>query len=125
GFAENLRMLIRLLGLAFGQPLEYVLLDFSTVSGQTAKASALQAQRAFEAIQRLLIDEYYSRIYRWRISKFINDGELEDRPDKFAHKWHAEPWPYLDPIKEIQATLLEIDGGLTSEKRAIMARGGN
>jgi lambda family phage portal protein len=125
GFSENVRMLIRLLGLSFGLPLEYVLLDFSQVSGNTAKASALQAQRAFETIQKLLIDEYYCRVYRWRVSKWINEGLLEDRPDAFHHNWHPAPWPYLDPLKEVQAQMLEIDAGLTSEKRAIMSRGGN
>lgn len=125
GFDANVRMLIRLLGLSFGLPLEYVLLDFSTVSGSTAKASALQAQRSFETIQKLLIDEYFNRVYRWRVSKFINEGLLEDRPDAFAHRWHAEPWPYLDPVKEIQAQILEIDAGLTTERRAVMSRGGD
>lgn len=125
GFSENIRMFVRLLGLSFGLPIEYALLDFTNVSGNTSKASALAAQRSFEAIQRLLMDEYFTPLYRWRISKFIKEGKLEDREDKFAHRWHAEPWPYLDPVKELQAVQLEIDTGLTTLRRQITARGGN
>jgi lambda family phage portal protein len=123
GFDANLKALIRILGLSFGLPLEYALLDFSQVSGATAKASAMQAQRSFETIQRLLIDEYYSRLYRWRVSKFIKDGLLEPSPDAFHHRWHAEPWPYLDPVKEIQAKQLSIDAGLTTVRREVMSLG--
>jgi capsid protein len=125
GFDTNVRVIIRLLGLGFGLPLEYALLDFSTVSGATAKASAQAAQRAFERVQRLLIDEYYSRVWRWRISKFIKDGELEDRDDAFNHRWHADRWPYLDVVKEIQGIQAEIDAGLTTETRELMSRGIN
>jgi lambda family phage portal protein len=122
-FDSTVKTLLRILGTNFGMPLEYVLLDFSTVSGQTAKASALQAQRSFESTQNLISDTYLSRVYRWRISKFINDGALEERPDAFTHRWHAEPWPYLDPVKEIQAQQLEIDAGLTTHRRALLSRG--
>jgi lambda family phage portal protein len=121
GFSENMRMLFRIVGIAFGIPLEYILMDFSGVSGPTVKAATLAAQRTFERYQRQLIDEYYSRLYRWRISKFIKEGVLEDRPDSFNHRWHAAPWPYLDIVKEIQARQLAIDTGLSTLTRENIA----
>lgn len=122
-FSNNLRMLYRILGLSLGLPLELVLLDFSQTNYSSAKASLLQAQNSFAAWQRLLIDTYFRRVYRWRISKFINDGLLEDRDDAFNHKWIPEPWAYLDPVKEIQAVLMAIDAGLMTETKALVARG--
>jgi lambda family phage portal protein len=122
-FDNNVRMLIRLLGTNFGMPLEQVLLDFSQTNYSSARASILQAQRSFECIQKLLVDDYFRRVYRWRVSKFINDGLLEDRPDKFAHRWFAEEWPYLDPVKEIQASMLAVDAGLDTVRRQVMAKG--
>ena len=54
-------------------------MDWSEVSGQTAKAVMLGCQRAFESTQKLLIDRDYSRVLRWRIAKFIKEGLLEPR----------------------------------------------
>jgi capsid protein len=124
-FSPNIKLLMRLMALPFGLALEYALMDWSEVSGQTAKAVMLGCQRAFEKTQKLLIDRDLSRVTRWRISKYIKEGLLEPRADAFAHEWHAEPWPFLDRVKELQGAGLAIDLGLSTEDRENKARGQN
>ena len=93
-------------------------MDFSEVSGNTAKAVMLAAQRSFEGIQKLLIDKSYTRkTGAWRIGKFIKEGLLEDRPDAFAHEWHAEPWPYLDKVRELPRIGVAVDLGVSTIAR--------
>jgi capsid protein len=103
--------MIRLLGISLGLPLEMVLLDYSQSNYSSSRAANLQAQRSFRMIQELFIDQVLSRIYRWRISKFIKDGELDDRPDSWSHRWSAPNFPQLDPQKEAQGKMLEVDAG--------------
>lgn len=114
-FSPNLKLLIREIGLSFGMPLEYCLMDWSAVSGNTAKAVMLGAQRSFQAIQKYLIDTSYTRKTRWRISKLIKEGLLEDRPDAFAHEWHAPPFPLLNRLDELKAMGMAIDLGVSTE----------
>jgi capsid protein len=108
---------------SLGLPLELTLLDFSQTSYSSARASLLQAQRTFESLQHYFVEDYLARLYRWRVSKFINDGQLEKRDDAFLHCWHAPNWPYLDPVKEVQAVQLAIDAGLTTQKRELLRQG--
>jgi len=124
-FSPNIKLLIRLIGLPFGLPLEYALMDWTGVSGNTAKAVMLGAQRSFEGKQKLLIDRDYCPMTRWRISKFIKGGLLEPRPDAFAHEWHAEPWPLLNRLDELKAAGLAIDLGISTEDMENKARGQN
>jgi len=123
-FSQNIRMFLRIIGLTLGMPLEYALLDYSGVSGQTAKGVDLRAQLAFERWQKLVIDEYLTRLVRWRLCKFVKEGLLEPRADGTQHIWHPKPWPYLDRVKELQAAKLAIDIGLSTEQEEILSRGG-
>jgi lambda family phage portal protein len=124
-FDNNTRMLIRLLGLALSLPLELALFDFSKTSYSSARASMLQAQRGFIAKQTMLEEYYFRPLYRWRVSKWMKDGELPFREDAFNHLWLKPIWPYLDPVKELQGVLLEIDSGISTVTHHIKKRGGD
>ena len=110
-FDATIRALVRMLGLPLGMPIELLMLDFSQTSYSSARASALQAHRSFEAIQAQFNEQVLSRIYKWRVQKWIDEGKLEKKPDALKHKWHAQPWPYLNPIQEIQAEMVAVDAG--------------
>ena len=114
-FPATITLLIRLIGLPFGLPLEYALMDWTGVSGNTGKAVMLGAQRSFEGRQKLLIDRDYRVMTRWRLSKFIKEGLLEARPDAFAHEWHAEPWPLLNRLDDLKSAGMAIDIGVSTE----------
>jgi lambda family phage portal protein len=110
-FPQALRMFLRHLGAAVGLPLELTLLDFSQTNNASARAAMLQAFRTFRTEQRIFIDTYLTRVYRWRISKFIKAGLLPYRPDAFNHRWVAPHWPMQDPVKELQSLQMGIDIG--------------
>jgi lambda family phage portal protein len=123
-FPDQLRAMLRLLGIPMGLPLEMILLDFSQTNYSSAKASTLQAQRSFAVVQELFA-EVLGRIYRWRISKAIKDNELPDRPDAWKHRWIPPMFPYLDPVKEIQAQMLEVDACQNDLTTQHIQRGGD
>lgn len=111
-YPEFLAITLRLLGLPFGVPLELLLLDFSRTNFSSARASLLQAYRTFQGHQEKM-RWWNARIWRWRISKFIKDGDLLKRPDAWKHRWIAPGWPWVDPEKEGKANMLALDGGWT------------
>jgi lambda family phage portal protein len=122
-FPQNLTALIRMAGIPFGLPLELLLLDFSKTSYVSTRAAMLQAQNKFEDWQNFFINNYLKRIYRWRISKFIKDGLLEENADAFNHRWIGNRWSYLDPIKEYQALSMAQSIGIETLTDQLQAEG--
>jgi lambda family phage portal protein len=125
-FPDFVTQLMRFAGLTLGLPLELVMLDFSRTNYSSARASLLQAYRAFKTIQQQFSEIFLARVYRWRISKWVKDGTLKV-PDSIAgdieagvspsfwrHNWISPGWAWVDPTKEIQAAMMEVDAGLNT-----------
>jgi lambda family phage portal protein len=126
-FADFISTLLRFTGLTLGLPLELVFLDFSRTTYSSARASLLQSYRAFRSQQQVFIDRVMSRIYQWRVSKWVKDGTLIV-PDAIAstywsHEWIAPGWAWIDPVKEIQAAMMEVDAGFNSEENIALQHG--
>jgi lambda family phage portal protein len=122
GFPAILTTLLRLTGLTLGMPLELVLLDFSQGSYATVRAALLQAYQAWRTMQRIFIGRYISRIYKWKVSRWMNDGLLAQRDDAWKHRFMGQPWPYLDPLKELTAIQLGIDIGIDNLTSALQSQ---
>ena len=121
-FPDFIATLLRFTGLNLGLPLELIFLDFSRTNYSSARAALLQSQRSFNAIQNWFISRAMSRLYNWRVQKWINDGELnapdgrtsDGRPIAWEHEFIAPGWQWVDPVKEAQAIGLSLDLGLTT-----------
>lgn len=124
-FSENLRSVVRLLGLENGLPLELVINDFSQTNYASARASILQAYQSFKVSQNLMIKKYLSPIYRWRVSKWMKEGKLPQRDDAWNHRFVPAAFPYLDPTKEIQAAQMAVDAGFQTHAGALLSLGGD
>lgn len=123
-FADFMSFLIRLAGLKLGLPLELALLDFSRTNYSSARASMEQAYRKFRIEQRTFSNKVMSRIYRWRISKMVNEGVLSNPPsDYLEHQWFAPEWPYLDPLKDAEGALVAVDAGFSTLAKELARRG--
>ena len=124
-FQDFMTFLIRLAGVAIGLPLELALLDFSRTNYSSARASMEQAYRRFRIHQRMFANRILKRLYRWRVSKWIKDGTIKQAPPGSAlnHRWLGQPWPYLDPVKDAEGSLVAIDAGFTTLTDELMKRG--
>lgn len=122
---EFMTLFGRVIGLPMGMPLELLFLDFSKTNYSSARASLLQAYRCFRYQQRFLIRALCRPVWLWKLKTFIEDGLLEARPDWAAHEWTSPGWAWVDPVKEIQAALLEVDAGFRTVADVIASRGGD
>ena len=134
-FPDFIASLIRFTGITMGLPLELVFLDFSRTTYSSARASLLQAYASFRAAQQLFINQVMAPIYRWRVEKWVRDGILSPpkslRADAsrglpagyLKHRWIAPGWAWIDPVKEIQAAMMEVDAGFNSEESICLQHG--
>lgn len=114
-YSEFLKLLVRLVALPFGLPLEIALSDFSDTNYSNARASMLQAWHGWTILQDLLRD-YCTALFYWKMGEWIRRGRLtRDRKripkDYLEHRWMAPRWAWLAPEKEIQAAQSGIDAG--------------
>lgn len=126
-FPDFIAALVRFAGLNLGLPLELVMLDFSRTNYSSARAALLQAYRAFRTQQQEFIDQFLGRVYPWWISKMVKLGRLEVpaeiRDSFWDHEWMAPGWAWVDPVKEIQAAMMEVDAGLNTRTNIAASHG--
>lgn len=113
----------RIIGAAFGLPLELLLLDFSKTNYSSARASMGEARRRFRGWQSFLDSTFCMPWYKWQISRGIASGQLpaDARLFKVESGWPA--WEYTDPKKEAEGLAIEIATLIKSPQDCIRSRG--
>lgn len=122
-FPELVDTLCRFCGRHLGLPLELVLLNFSHSNFSNTRAAILQAQQTFRAYQNMLRENLLTRVWRYMISYAVKHEKLAPNPQWWRHQWRAPGWPWLDPLKDVQADILAINNGLTTRSAACAKRG--
>lgn len=121
-FMQFMRLIIRFMGTNMNLPLEMILMDFSDTNFSGGRGLMELAKKRFKVEQKgmKLIS---SRIFVWWLSREINLNGLTVPVDvidtRLNHKWGTPGWPYLDPLKEIQAAGIQLDRGLTTHQRIL------
>jgi len=113
-FSESIRMYLRLLGNPLGIPLELVLLDWSQTNYSSARASLEQAYLAFERWQQLMIRQFHTRVYKWKVGEWMAKGLIPNGKEYLRHEWITPPFPWVDPEKEANAWGVRLDRNLTT-----------
>lgn len=127
-FREFVRVLARLVGVPFGLPLELILLDFSEGNFSAARLALQQAQDAFEEHQQNLIDTVLDPTFEFVIQLAIENGEFgdvseEERKNLLKHQWIPTGFPYVEPVKEVDADTRAVALRITSRRRIAARRG--
>ncbi len=126
-FPEFIATLLRFIGVNLGMPLELILLDFSRTNYSSARASLQQAYRAFRSRQTTFKTRVLVKLWRWWISSKVKNGQLIVPPaiaqNFWKHEWIAPGWSWVDPTKEIQAAMMEVDGGFNTLTNIAMQHG--
>lgn len=121
--SDFVSLLARHVGLPLGMPLELLMLDFSQTNYSSARASLLQAQRAFKQQQQYLVARLCRPIWRWKMREWIAAGELPENDEADLHDWITPGWPWVDPVKEAQAAQMSVDGGFATVREIVTGMG--
>jgi lambda family phage portal protein len=112
-FEPFAKFLIRDIALGLCLPPEFVY-DPASVGGAGMRFVVAKAQRRFEQRQRLLIDRFCHRAWRFFISRAIAAGDLPDAPDYERVSWQTPKSLTVDAGREAQQAREDYKAGLTS-----------
>lgn len=124
-FGEMIRELGRFTGRHMGLPIELILLDFSESNFSNTRMAVLEARQAFKGWQQWWQEAFLQPVWQYRISWAMKHGKLPPAPDGQAWnvEWHAPGWPWVDPLKDVQADVLAMRNNITP-RSAICAKYG-
>jgi len=132
-FGEFVKAALR--GVASGIDVSYHSLgnDLEGVNYSSIRAGTLEERELWMAKQQWFVDAFLEPVYaewlRWALAmgqiRLPNGKALPvERLQKFsAHKWQPRRWPWVDPLKDIEAARLEIRTGVASPQM-VAARNG-
>jgi hypothetical protein len=113
GFEPFAKFLIRDVAMGLGLPVEFVY-DPASVGGAGMRFIVAKAQRRFEQRQRLLIDRFCTRAWRYFIGGAITNGDLPAAEDYAKVTWQTPKSLTVDAGREAQQSREDYKAGLTT-----------
>ncbi|RVT84554.1 phage portal protein [Rhodobacteraceae bacterium CCMM004] len=123
--ALNLRQLAAGLGL----PDHMVSGDLSNANYSSLRAGLLPFRQRVEQIQYgTLVPQFLNPVWQKVVTLGVHSGDLaapdfETNPRGYATDWLPPRPMQVDPLKDTQATIAELEAGLTSRRKAVAERG--
>lgn len=120
---DYVRMLVRLIAVDLGLPLEAALLDFSQSTAYAGRTGFELVDRALQPRRELLENRWLRPTAEWVLGLAMLAGELPYREDWAEMQWQ---WPaklVFEPEREVAAALAAINGNLATKRSVIEARG--
>lgn len=140
-FFQFSTLILSIIAVNLDLPVAVLLLDPSNTNFSGWRGAMDQARQRFQDIQRWLIDSMHSPIYEWKVRQWAAEdptlramvqrwcsrtrvyGENGSIPNPFGHEWFAEEWPYIEPLKDAMADVVQERNMLTSPRRRSARRG--
>lgn len=113
GFEPFAKFLIRDVAMGLGLPVEFVY-DPASVGGAGMRFIVAKAQRRFQQRQRLLIDRFCNRAWRYFIGGAIANGDLPPAEDYAKVTWQTPKSLTVDAGREAQQAREDYKAGLSS-----------
>ena len=123
-FFQHVNLMLTIIGVNLGLPMVIMLMDAKETNFSGWRGAVDEARLGFRRTQRWLINKFHKPVYRWKIRKWIEQGDVTLRSaltrrnvDVFAHTWNPQRWKYIQPREDAAADLIRIRNGLTSPRR--------
>jgi len=122
-FFNHARMCLTFVAVNLNLPLMLFLLDATETNFSSWRGSLEQAKLGFKEFQRWHSSAFHSPVVRFQQRRWIRqDRELASAlaslgEDFWRHSWGYPRWPYVEPLKDVQADMQEIASGMISPRR--------
>jgi capsid protein len=120
---EFLEQAVRRVGLAIGTPLELAMLTAKNQSYSAMRGVVEQYKIGARVTQARFKRNLRSRIYRWKVGHWVEQGFVRPLPDITKHNVLTPAWPYIDPMVDAQADALRVEKHLASSRQVWAERG--
>ena len=132
-FFEHIRHIQMLISSRLGIPLVAALMDASETNFSGFRGAIEEAKKGWRANQNDTIRQLCRPVYRWKVRRWIDPDTNEYDPAIaraakrsevriFNHVWRRPGWPYLEPLTDASADLLQMRNGLSSRSRIHASR---
>lgn len=113
---------LRAIAAGAGVTYEQLTGDLSRVNYSSMRGGRAEFKIVIEQFRWLtFVPQVCERIYAWFEEAAHLAGKL--RTTEHDHTWTPPRWEYVNPKEDVETTLLELDGGLTSHPAVIRERG--
>lgn len=116
-------------GIAAGLGVTYTSLtgDLSSVNFSSIRAGLLEERDVWRTLQQFTIEHFCRPVYgAWLESAWLT-GALEITADDYERvqepDWQPRGWAWVDPLKDVQATIAAINNGLATRTDALAEQG--
>ena len=100
--------------------------DLEGVNFSSIRAGLLDERDSWRIIQRWFIDHFLKPVFdawlRMALLTTLQDIELSPR-QKRQVAWRARGWPWVDPLKDAQSTILDLQNGLDTYENTLAEMG--
>lgn len=117
-------------GVASGVGADYNTLanDLENVNYSSIRSGKLETQDGWICLQGWLRECFHDALWPEWLERAFVSGQLPTLPiTKFAKYdvavWQGRRWPWVDPLKDVEARLLEVNNGLTSYSQILRELG--
>lgn len=132
-YKEFMRVQLQAVSVGLGLLYEQVSGDLRNVNYSSIRTGILEFRKKVEATQRNIIVHQMCRpIYTEFVRKSILSGAVKPPRDFLTNEksyydciWVTPGWEWVDPLKDVQATIKEIRSGLTSRSKVVASKGDN
>lgn len=99
--------------------------DLSQASYSSARVGLLDERDTYAMLQTWMIDSLSDPIYSaWLPNAWISSLKAQNSQIfDFPPCWHPRSFPWVDPLKDVQARIMEIGAGLSTRTRVINEQG--
>ncbi|MCM8532232.1 MAG: phage portal protein [Lentisphaeraceae bacterium] len=124
---------LRKIAAGCGLPVHEISKDLTEVNYSSIRAGLISFRRSCEALlQHFFVTGWCQPVFnRWMDIAVANGllpidpADYNQDPEKYRDAdWQGPAWEWVDPIKDITATILSIRGGLSSRQKEVRKRGG-
>lgn len=125
-FFTQFRLTLQMIGVNFGLPLIVVLMDAGETNFSGWRGAMDVAKLGWRFNQLEMCSHYVSPIYKWRVRYLIETNrtirklaeEALARGKKlFRHTAHCPVWPYVNPLQDAAAALMQLRNGMISPEQ--------
>lgn len=126
-FSDFVKAMLRGISAGLGCNYNTLCNDLESVNYSSLRAGAIDEREYWMDIQSWFIDNFLERIYPEWLEMAVLAGRLpfsfQELERFIAPEWQPRRWDWVDPLKDVQAKILELKNGLTTRTRICAEQG--